>query len=295
LAADDKITVILTHVIVNPVSNFSYQNQRLNIMKNTHFSTLVSFLFVTLALLFITSCGDSSTSAEEEDAPVIPEAIPVAVDVDYFTNNQPAFGEETSAFYEAAAYAQSAAATLSAGSLLGSGFLGLGQQNNAELNNGIWEWEYTFSQGSESITIRLTAEELGNSYEWNVYLSGNAFEPGQTLDNFLFLTGVVESDGGTGSWEYYYPGFQSVFLDYEWEKTSETSSTADFTFTDPDTGDQSIITYERNDDEFSIIATGDNFDSDASLFWNASTLTGSITLDGVQRCWDSSFQETACS
>ena len=264
-------------------------------MKNSTFYTLCHFLILTLALLSFTSCGESSTSTEEEDAPPIPEAIPVAVDVDYFTNNQPAFSEETEAFYEASVYAQSAAAILSSGALLGTGFLGLGQQYDANLNNGVWEWEYTFSQNGQTVTIRLTAEELASSYEWNVYLSGNAFGTEQPLDNFLFLTGVVDSDGSSGNWDYFYPGFTSVFLDYEWDKISETSEMADFTFTDPDTGDQSIVTYSRDDSEYTVTATGNEFDSDASLVWNTETMTGSLTLDGVQRCWDSSFQEIPCN
>ncbi|PWN07027.1 hypothetical protein [Rhodohalobacter mucosus] len=264
-------------------------------MKFSQISTFFFLLIISVTLLFFTSCGESSTSVDDGgDPPAIPEAIPVEVETDYFTQNQPAFSEETTAWYEAAGYAQAAAASLNSGTLLGAGFLSIAQQSNGELDDGIWEWTFTFSQGGETLTIRLTAEALGNAYQWNVYLSGNSLQSDETLDNFLFMTGTVESDGSSGNWDYYFPGFESVAMDYEWELTSETSYTSDFIYTNPDTGSQAIITYERDGDVNTVNASGDDFDTNADLLWNTSTLEGSITLDGVTTCWDSSFQEAAC-
>ena len=179
--------------------------------------------------------------------------------------------------------------------LPGSGFLGIAQEDEAEFKNGVWEWIYTFSEGGETLTIRLTAEALGNAYEWKVYLSGNSLETNETLDNFLFMTGIVDSDGNSGNWKFYFPGFESAVMDYVWEITSETNYTSNFTFTDPETGEQAIISYERDGDVNTVSLTGDAFESVVELFWNTSTLTGSITINGVKTCWDSSFQETACS
>lgn len=265
-------------------------------MKFLQLPTYISILFFSIILMLFTSCGDNSTSVDDAgDPPAIPEAIPVEVDVDYFNENQPAFGEETEAYYEASGYAQTAAALLNSGTLLGTGFLGIAQDGEAELKNGIWEWTFTYSQGGETVTIRLTAEELGNAFEWNVYLSGNSLQTGETLDNFLFMSGIINSDGTSGGWDYYFPGTASAVMDYEWEITSETNYTSNFTFTDPDTGSQAIISYERDGDVNTVSLTGDDFDSVVDMLWNTSTLIGSITIDGVTTCWDSSFQQTACS
>ena len=265
-------------------------------MKFSQIPTFISILFFSIILMLFTSCSDNSTSVDDAgDPPAIPEAIPVEVETDYFNENQPAFGEETEAYFEASGYAQTAAALLNSGTLLGSGFLSIAQNSEAELKNGIWEWIYTYSQVGETLTIRLTAEEVGNVFEWNVYLSGNSLQTGESLDNFLFMSGVVDSGDNSGIWEFYYPGNESALMDYEWEIISENNYSSNFTLTDPDTGEQAIISYERDGDVNTISLTGDDFDSVVELFWNTSTLTGSITIDGVTTCWDSSFQETACS
>jgi hypothetical protein len=257
------------------------------------FNSSLSFLLV---LFLFTSCSDSSTGVDDElmDPPMIPEAIPVEIGIDYF-NNLPEYSEKTEAAYEAAGYALLASFTLTGGTAIGTGFLELARSEDAEFKNGIWEWAYSFQQGSESLSIRVTAKPVSSGYEWSVFLSGNFSGLGQSLDEFLFLFGTVNSDGTVGDWNYFTPESQNPFMNYSWEITSATEYEAEYTVTDPDEGTVFTISYKREGVENYIFLTGDDFDSGIDIFWNTATRTGYIIEEGVKTCWDSNFEETACS
>jgi hypothetical protein len=244
---------------------------------------IYSFLSLILILFTFTSCSDNSTGVDDElmDPPLIPEAIPVEVEIDYFSSF-PEFSEATEAYYEAAGYAQVASFTLIGGTVIGTGFLELAQSEEARFSNGVWEWDYTFQQGGESLTVRVTAEEVSGGHRWNVYLSGNFSDLGQNLDEFLFLTGIVNNDGTSGGWNYFSPDSENPFMSYNWNITSATEYEAEYTFSDPE--DESVFTirYERDGEENFIFLTGDEFESGIDVYWNTTTLTGYIVEDGVK-------------
>ena len=256
------------------------------------------YRFLSLLLIFftITSCSDNSTGVDDElmDPPMIPEAIPVEVEIDYF-NNLPEYSEKTEAAYEAAGYAFLASISLSGGAAIGTIFLELAQSEDAEFKNGIWEWTYSFQQGSESLLIRITAKPVSTGYEWKVFLSGDFTGLGQSLDEFLFLSGTVNSDGTSGFWSFFDPDSQNPILSYEWNITSATEYSAQYTYNDPEEEDFFTISYERDGVDSYIFLTGDEFGSGIDVYWNTTTLTGYIVEDGVKTCWDSNFEETACS
>ncbi|TVR28519.1 MAG: hypothetical protein EA390_11830 [Balneolaceae bacterium] len=270
---------------------------RLNLMnKPVKFKFYSTFSFLIVLFLF-TSCSDSSTGLDDNniEPPEIPELIPVDINTDYFSDNTPAFNELTASFYEASGYAQIASFTLMGASLLGTGFLELARSDDAEFKNGMWEWAYSFQQGSESLSIRVTAKPVSSGYEWNVFLSGNFSGLGQSLDEFLFLSGTVNSDGTGGGWNFFDPESQSPVLFYKWDITSATVYSVEYTFNDTEEGDDFTISYDRDGHENFIFFTGNQFDAGVELYWNTNTLNGYIVQDGEKRCWNSNFEETACS
>lgn len=229
------------------------------------------------------------------DAPEIPEATPVEVDNSLFQNNNPT-GEEYQPFNEAGALALSANSNLMGATSMGNIFLGFTQNQQAEFENGLWVWTFSYSDQNESITIRTTAEEMPNGVEWNVYLSGN-FEDEESLDNFRYLHGFVSHDGNTGSWQYTYPDETGEFsTEYEWEIVTETQFSFSTVINIPDEDGVFRSDYNRNGDENLLEYTGFEAEQDVTVFWNNSTGIGYIERPGQPRqCWDETFVQVECS
>lgn len=254
-----------------------------------HFAAILSIL------LIITSCSDDSpTSSEPEDVPEIPEATPAEIDNSIFADNNPS-GDEFSAFNEAGTFVGTADAQLAASTSLSTVYLSFTETEQAEFNDGIWEWSFNFSEGSESLIIRTTAEELSDGTEWNLYLSGNM--EGETVDEFRYMSGFTANDQSSGNWQYFTPDYPNQpIVEYQWSASSESEATFSSIFVDPEQEQESRIDYERNGDENTLEYSGFDTDVDVLIFWNSSDGTGFIQRTGEdQQCWDESFAEVACS
>lgn len=267
-------------------------NQTIMFLKSKlqiHLVTLFTLLFL------VSSCSDDSpTGVDESEAPSVPEAVPAEIDNSIFVNNNPT-GEEYDAFNEAGILTQTADAQLTGSTTLGQTFLMFTQSQQATFENGVWVWSFTAPDGDEEFSIRTTAEELSGGVEWNVYLSG-LFD-GESVTEFLYLTGFISNDRQSGEWKYFTPGTTNQpVLEYQWETIDENRATFSMIFTDPEEGIQSSVEYERNGVENTLQYSGFDTDGNVLVYWDSSTGTGYIDREGEdRRCWDESFAETACS
>jgi hypothetical protein len=256
-----------------------------------------SICLLALLLFTFTACSDNSTDVNgDPQPPLIPEASPVVIDTDYFTDNPPDFNDLTEAFYDASVFVQTAEWLIISGAYFGTTFLDLTVGEEHSYDNGTWEWIYTFEQANETLTIRVTAREAtGNAFTWNIYLSGNLAQFGQGLDEFLLLSGTVNEDGTLGGWNFYSPELSEPLLEYAWEIISSNEYNASYTYTDPEEDTEMVISFERTGDENIVTLTGDEYGTGIEIYWNTTTQTGYIINDGIQTCWDSNFEMTECS
>lgn len=254
-------------------------------------------LIVLIAIsgfFLLNSCSDdSSTGSEPDDPPEIPEATPVEIDDSIFTDHNTS-GEESEAFIEAGSYAQAANVNITGTASTSSMFLGFTQGTQPVFEDGMWVWETSFSEGGESVTIRNTSEEVPGGVEWNLYISGS-WDGEESLNNFNLLSGFVSDDGMSGEWNFYSPEFPGdPYWIYEWETISETEFTFSSTINDPGEDTSFGVDYVRNGDDNSLTYSGYNTIDDILIYWNGSTGEGFIDENGDRRCWDASYQETAC-
>ncbi|CAN5235805.1 hypothetical protein BH23BAC3_BH23BAC3_07220 [soil metagenome] len=256
---------------------------------------LATFLSIAVMLFIFNGCSDDSpTGVDDGDPPQIPEVVPVEIDRSIFQDNNPT-GQEYEAFNEAGALAEGANANLVGTTVMGHSFLIFTQNQNATFEDGKWVWTFSYNAGGESMTIKTTAEEVPAGTEWNLYLSGN-FE-GETIDEFKYLTGIISSDGNSGTWEYFIPGETGQpYVVYEWQTISDTQFNFSSIISFPDEDGEFRIDYERDGDNNYLEYSGFDFEQDVFVFWNSSTGAGYIDRSGQDRqCWDDTFAVTTCS
>ncbi len=75
------------------------------------------------------------------------------------------------------------------------------------------EWEYTWSDGSLTVTLIIT--ETSDYYYWKIYFDGT--DGTTTFDNFLFIEAEQTIDGSSGSLYIYDPGQTGYAFMWSWE------------------------------------------------------------------------------
>ncbi|PAU93568.1 hypothetical protein CK503_10450 [Aliifodinibius salipaludis] len=261
----------------------------------------VAFIVLIVGLM---ACGDDSTGPDVDpgDAPEFPqvqneEAKP---DFSFFEDNQPKVvkGEslaETSNYYDARSVALANQYTFAFANVY-SGFLLAGSNEDADFEDGMWVWAYSYSYQNETVSIKTTAEEVANGYQWAMYWS---YDDGETsFEDYKVMEGIVSEDGSSGEWKFNIlnPDTNEEVLAYnsEWEVISDTENNMSVKWYD-ETGN-STLTVEYNEDqpEFYMTFTYPD-ESDVVLFWNTDTNEGYYDEGGDRRCWDENFEDISCS
>ena len=254
--------------------------------------TTISIVLITMLLVGLTGCGDS-TSVEEPEPPTIPEALPAEINSTIFDNNN-FTDSEYALFNEAKILATTASAQINGGTALGQTYLDFTRSNESVFEDGVWTWSFTSTQSGLDVTVRTTAEELANGYQWNIFVNGSF--NGEEVSDFQLLSGFISEDGATGNWQYFSPVSDTQpILEYQWEKTGENQVSFTSIFSDPDGSNQQTILYERDGADNTLTYDGFSSDADVVVYWNSDTGSGYIDREGEdRRCWDESFTETAC-
>ncbi len=270
-------------------------------MKKISYALLIAVLFVGL-----TGCGDDSTGPDvNEDPPQMPDIEKAQPDVSFFQENNPQKAA-TDELNETNNYNQARMTVLwntmffSFGQSYGTLF-SQANQEEADFNNGVWEWSYTYNFEGMSASYRTTAEEVGNSVKWATYWSYDDGQ-GDSVDNYKIFEGTVSNDESTGDWTFNAMDSdlqQEVpFITSTWNYTSDTEKEINLTMygdaiDDESANETATIDFEQNGADFSMdlnFADGE----DHLVTWNTDTSTGSITSDGETVCWDENFQDVPC-
>lgn len=239
--------------------------------------------------------SDHTIEALFEQEPDLPETTPVQVDLSYFDESNAGTDAEYQPFNTASNYAGMANTTLQSYMSFGQIYFEMSTNEDTAYEDGMWVWEYTY----ESITIRITAEDIGEGIEWNMYLDGTDPETGENWDNQRLMSGYTTHDDGYGEWSYYSadPGVTEPILYYEWEFSSESDYWMELTITDDETGEVGILTYVKDGADNTIDFVDllqDN--STMIVYWNTDSNTGYMEEVGVEKvCWNDSYVSTSCT
>lgn len=256
--------------------------------------SLLILMSLSIALLVSGCSDDNSSGATPDDPPEIPEAAPAEVDVSYFNDADVGFEEEYETFTSAKLYAAAGSGHLTSRLVFGESYFNMSAQTDADFDDGWWVWTYNYQGEDGSLNLKTQSREVSGRYEWQVYISGSAFDE-EGLDEFLFLDGYTTLDESNGEWNMYLPdesGVSTAYFNYEWNITSETEYELN-SIIYLDDEDEYTINYERNGAENLMNYNGFD-DSDIIIFWNTDTGMGWLEEDGDRQCWDQSYQQTAC-
>lgn len=246
------------------------------------------------------SCSDNPSGNDAGDSPDIPQIQKHQPKTTYFEDNYPASAGESVAdeyanFNRAAAVAISSASVLTMGQEMASGFLSLAQNNDAGFEDGKWQWEYSYSYMGESLSVSLIAEEQDNNdMRWQMYLNSSSSE---NFENYKFMEGTVSSDGQSGNWNLFdfEPDQETKpSVTFTWDTKSDTGKTLTFQAYDNDSWSMTVDYKEDGSDYEMSIESSDN-QTITQIFWNVDARIGYVIEDDIQTCWDTSFENIACS
>lgn len=270
-------------------------------MKKISYALLIAVLFVGL-----TGCGDDSTGPDvNEDPPQMPNIEKGQPDVSFFQENNPQKAatdelNETNNYNQARMTVLWNTVFFSFGQSYGTLF-SQANQEEADFNNGVWEWSYTYNFEGMSASYRTTAEEVGNSVKWATYWSYDDGQ-GDSVDNYNIFEGTVSNDESTGDWTFNAMDSdlqeEVPFITSTWNFTSDTEKEINLTMygdaiDDESANETATINFEQNGADFSMdlnFADGE----DHLVTWNTDTNVGSITSNGETVCWDENFQDVSC-
>ncbi len=260
-----------------------------------------AFLVILVAGSMI-SCSDNPSGNDAGDPPSIPQIQQHQPKITYFQDNYPASSDESvtaeySNFNSAAAIAISSAGILTLGQGMANGFMSLAQNNDADFEDDTWQWEYSYSYDGESLSVRLIAEAQDNDdMKWQMFLNSSGSD-GENFENYKFMEGTVSSDGQSGNWHLFdfEPDQESnPAITFTWDATGDTDKTLTFTAYDNDSWSMKVD-YMENGSEFEMSIETSDSESITQVFWNTDTGTGSMIEDGTETCWNTNFENIACS
>lgn len=273
-----------------------------------HSSTFkTAILLFAWALIFV-SCSDSTSSADDEGTP--PDALDfnlisesIQPDLSYFEENDP--GKQTSYdnYYTGKWTAIGIGQITSVGALYGfMPTLALGEPSRKD---GAWVWTFSTDDPiyggmmppGQYMAMVLTARDSGDETIWDMTISLSNDEI--QIDNYRMIDGRMSKDGNRGSWKFHHmPGASSetgLFMEAKWNRTSDDKVDIETQIYN-EGSESNWYTYSQNGNSHVMRAGNPNSTAgDTIIEWNTSTMIGSIQQGSERFCWDSNFQDTACS
>lgn len=271
-------------------------------MKKTSYTFLIILFIISFS-----GCGDDGNSTGPDTdpgkAPEIPDLTVVAQpDISFFENNDPQAQKSKQILddhysnYSTARFKAMFGTFFASFGQIYMGYLNPAYDESAEFKDGQWEWSYNYSAEGQSISMRFTAEDLGSSTRWAMFLS---FDDGQGggYDNYKVMEGSTSNDGAQGNWSFYtlnQDNSETLAASTEWNVISETERT--LTTKIYDEGSVSTtFDYNQSGVEHTMTFEEAGTSDIDTVFWNTDTQTGYVIEDGTRSCWDENLENIACS
>src|SRR5690625_3541642 len=274
-----------------------------------HSSTFKTAILLFAVALLLVSCSDSTSSADDEGTP--PEVLDFALisesiqpDLSYFEENDPAKQARYDNYYLGRGVAIQIGYLNSLGAVYG--FMpALGLQDPSR-KDGAWVWSFSTNDDpmygdimppGHYMSMVLTARDSGEEIicDMTISLSNDEIK----IDNYRMIDGRMSKDGNRGSWKFHHmPGASSetgLFMEAKWNRTSDDKVDIETQIYN-EGSESNWYTYSQNGNSHVMRAGNPNSTAgDTIIEWNTSTMIGSIQQGSERFCWDSNFQDTACS
>lgn len=253
-----------------------------------------SLLFFALILISV-SCSDSTSSDGGGQPPQIPDLEAIQPDISYFTNNNPMKQTDYDHFYEGKNYATAFSSMTSLGSA--AHIWPIMMLTEGKKSGDSWVWDFTVPSEEGVFSMVLTSRESGSDFLWDMTISMTGSDV--NIKDYKMLEGRSSKDGNRGSWTFHSMDFegshQGPVLVSEWDRKSDTEIEIETKFFHENGSEEGRFTYTQNGANYSLV--GSAFDSSEAIriVWNTDTMLGFIEVGGERKCWDSNFQDTACS
>lgn len=252
-------------------------------------------LFLTLSFL-VFSCDSTSSDDNGGQPPQIPDLETIQPDISYFTNNNPMKQTDYDHFYEGKNYATLFSGMTSLGNYSAM-WLGLTQMEGKK-SDGRWIWDFTFPTEEGVFSMVLSARESGNEFLWDMTISMSGGDV--NINDYKMFEGRTNMDGSRGSWTFYSMDFegghQGPMLVSEWEQKSETEIVIETRFYHENGSEEGLFTYTQSGVNYSLVGNFSDSDTETvTIVWNTDSMVGYLDHNGERKCWNSNFQDTACS
>ena len=165
-----------------------------------------------------------------------------------------------------------------------------------DIERGLWVWTNDYDILGRTHTAELTGQIVGNTVEWNMYVSQEA-----GFSDVLWYSGVMMLDGSSGNWTLRKDANDPVdYIYIEWEKTGGDVGSIRYELVETGTEELgSYIEYGRLESGdynvyYTVVLTKD--DKSAEIEWNDETGEGRVEYNnsGEYFCWDSNFDDVDC-
>lgn len=269
-------------------------------MQRISYLLLIVILFVGMI-----GCGDDSTGPDVGEPPETPNLEQAQPDVSFFEENNPQKGNTTE-LSSTNNYTQAQSIVLwnsmlfSFGQSYGALFSEVDREE-ADYDDGVWEWSYNYNYGGITADYRTIAEELSNAVRWATYWS---FDDGQGngFEDYKIFEGTISDDESSGDWTFNAmdPELDEEvpFITSTWTITSETEKELTLemfgdSIDDEAAEETATVHFVQDGADFTMdfdFADGDDY----LVTWNTDTNIGSITYNGETSCWDEEFQDVPC-
>lgn len=277
----------------------------MNIKIRNRIFTIAALLAISMGL---SACGDS-TGTNDQTPPDLPPQESMSTDMSTFdqgpqkqnlNTQQAGFENFTRAAFEAAAFK----VILNANLFIPRAIFKAATKVDPEGgNNGEWNWNYSVDTNDKVFKASLTGQkdkDAGRS-TWQMHITNNQTEP--ALDNFLLFEGQAQLDGTSGYWIYYdwtQPDQQTKISRLDWSNKSENA--LDLTLkvlSNRNNNINDVIEYQVSDSTKTVTYTDASKSSEIKIHWNSETHAGYLIdpdyNNGNKACWDSNFQNVACT
>lgn len=271
-------------------------------MKNKYNILVTAFLAVWL-VVGVTACGDDNSTdpGEEESCNIgLPsEFAPVTVDVSYFAEQTEPERDEPqfSTYFMVQDFATQANAIFGGTAVfsLAPSLIAYAQfAVSPEFQDGscVWTISPPPSQlDGLDVTVTIMGTSTSSGVNWEIVYDGE-LTSGETVDNYLILTGSTSEENQVGQWNYYDPENQdSPVLVYQWDIESE---------------EDYDLSVTANEDEFPLASlsyakggvqntlTMNTEDGTIMAYWDEDLDSGWIETPGQDRQCYNTFRNEQC-
>lgn len=163
-----------------------------------------------------------------------------------------------------------------------------------------WLWQYSFNDiWGVNYTAKLYGTVNDGTVDWEMFITKDGY-----YENFLWYSGVMQSDGTSVAWTMYKsPSVPVELLSIVWNKSTNTTGNIKFTNIDPGGSENGGYIMYGNDSQTDLNAYyliyNKGLDNLIEIEWSQITKNGRVKDerrfgDTEWHCWDENFLDTTC-